>query len=216
LNDKYVDELCILDINATSNQRPPSIDVIQRIASEAFMPVSYGGGIKNLEHIREVLRAGVEKVILGTVAYENPELIYKASREFGSQSIVVSVDIKRKFWKGYGVFVRNGKVNTGFSHVEYSKRMQEYGAGELIVTDIDNEGTMAGYDVELFKEIANFVNIPVIANGGARNPQDLIDVITKAQVSAAAAGSIFVYYGSNKAVLINYPHKKLIEIGNNI
>lgn len=215
-NDKYVDELSILDIGATASNTPPSIDMIQRIASEAFMPVSYGGGITNIEQIRAVLRAGIEKVIIGTAAFKNPELIRKASNEFGSQSIVVSVDIRKKLWKGYQVYVRNGKLKTGFSHIEYAKKMESNGAGELLVNDIDSEGTMSGYNIGLFKEVAGAVDIPVIANGGAKNAEDLLDVIKKADVSAAAAGSLFVYFGPNKAVLINYPHKRLREIEKNL
>ncbi|MCG8529705.1 MAG: AglZ/HisF2 family acetamidino modification protein [Desulfovibrionales bacterium] len=204
-NEKEVDELMFLDISATSNRRGPNYDLIRDIASEAFMPFGYGGGITSVEHVKKLFNIGVEKVVINSAAYANPELITESSRLAGSQSIVVSMDVKKSFLGGYEVLVKNGTVRTRNNPVEYARRMESLGAGELIVCSIDREGTSKGYDLKLLKEISQTVGIPVVASGGAGKLPDLGDAVRMAHVSAVSAGSMFVFHGRHKAVLITYP-----------
>ena len=204
-NDKEVDELVFLDIKATLEGRGPDFQVVQDIASEAFFPLGYGGGIRSIGDVERLMSLGVEKVIFGTAAFENPDLIRESADLVGSQSVVVSVDYKRTFLKGLKVFVRNGNLNTNLSPLEYAKKMEALGAGELIITSIDREGSYSGYDIDLLREISRLISIPVIASGGAGSITDILDVAREARLSAVSAGSLFVFYGPHKAVLISYP-----------
>ena len=204
-NEKEVDELIFLDIDATNDGREPNFDLIQRIASECFMPFAYGGGIKSLESIRKLLRLGVEKVILNSVSAENPELLRQAAEAFGSSTIIAAIDIKKTFWGNYKRFVRSGKTSVSGDIIECTQKLESLGAGELFVNSIDHDGVMKGYDLEIIKRIANSVSIPVIGCGGAGSLEHMRELITTTGVSAAAAGSIFVYHGKLKGVLINYP-----------
>ena len=204
-NEKEVDELIFLDIRATINGRKPDIDLIYDIAGESFMPICYGGGITSIEEIKEIFFAGVEKTALNTAAFEKPKLVEKAAALFGSQSIVVSIDVKKKWLGKYEVCLHRGTKGTGLDPVKYAVHMQELGAGELLINSIDRDGTMQGYDLDLLSRISSAVEIPVVALGGAGRYEDFNDAIKKGGVSAVAAGSMFVYYGKNRAVLINYP-----------
>jgi len=211
-NDKEVDELIFLDISATSENREPSFDLLSRISSEAFMPFSYGGGIKTIESATKILRMGAEKVIINTRAFENPEFITQLSQKFGSQSVVVSIDAKKIKEGEYKVFIKNGKEETELNPVDYAVEMKKKGAGEIFINSIDNDGIMNGYDLELIRQVSKAVNIPVIACGGAGKAEDFSSAV-KAGASAVSAGSFFVFIGPYKAVLISYPsYKELSEI----
>lgn len=203
-NEKEVDELVFLDITATIEQRPPRLKVISEIASECFMPLCYGGGVRNVEDIREIFKLGVEKVSINSCAVENPFFIREAADIFGSQSIIVSIDFKRSFLGKYEVYIHGGRKATRLDPVEFAVRMQEMGSGELFLNSIDRDGTMLGYDLDLIKRVTGAVNIPVIASGGAGKMRDFSNAVS-AGASAVAAGSMFVFHGKHRAVLINYP-----------
>lgn len=206
-NDLLADELVFLDIDATNQKRDIDLSFIQQISKEANMPFSIGGGIKNIDTIRRYINAGSEKVIINTSAFYDPEMIQKAVAEFGSSTIVVSIDVKKNLFGKQKVFVNAGKINTKLDPVTYAKNIDSLGVGEIILNSIDNEGTYSGYDLDLIKRVSREVSVPLVALGGARNFEDFSFAINDAHASAVAAGSIFVYHGSRKAVLINYPTK---------
>jgi cyclase len=211
-NEKEVDELIILDIDATVKNKEPDYGVIENIVSEAFMPVCYGGGITSIEQIRRLFWVGVEKVSISSAAIANPSLIEDAARQFGSQSIVVTLDITKTLLKRqYQVVTHNATKKTGLDPIKTAMLMEKSGAGELVINNVDRDGTMAGYDLEYIKEITDSVGIPVIALGGAGSLNDIKDVVIKSGASAAAAGSLFIYYGRLKAVLINYPDQRQLQ-----
>lgn len=204
-NEKEVDELIFLDISATTENRKPPVKLISQIATECFMPFCYGGGVRSVEDIAELFKLGVEKVAINTQAVENPSLIKRASDLFGSQSIVVSIDVKKNLFGKYRVFTHGGKRDSKLDPVEFAVQMQETGAGELLVNSIDRDGTMVGYDLTLIKKVSEAVTVPVIACGGAGNLDDLADAVKKGGASAVSAGSMFVFQGQYRAVLITYP-----------
>lgn len=204
-NNKEIDELIFLDITATIEKRKPSFDFISKIASECFMPFGYGGGIRSLEEIKEILRLGAEKVAINSYVFENPEFIKEASKLFGSQSIIVSIDVKKN-----EVFINSGTRSTGLNPVDCAIKMEQMGAGEIFLNSIDKDGTMEGYDLELIKSVSEKVNIPVIISGGAGKLEDFKKAINHG-ASAVSAGSMFVFIGKNRAVLINYPSQRELE-----
>ena len=206
-NEKEVDELIFLDITATPEGREPNYDLIQRIATECFMPFSYGGGIRSIECIKKLLRLGVEKVILNTASHENPELVKQAATTFGSSTVIAAMDIKRTLWGTYSRYIRGGRKSVRGNVVEFARELEKLGAGELFINSIDRDGVMQGYDLDILQSIAQSISIPVIACGGAGNLGHLRSLIETTGVSAAAAGSIFVYHGKLKGVLINYPSR---------
>ena len=209
-NEKEVDELVFLDITATGEKRKPNFEYIEKIASECFMPLCYGGGIVSLDDIRTVVNLGVEKVSLNSSAYLNPILIKEAANEFGSSTIVVSIDVKRKWGGKYVVALNNGKVLTRKDPIEYVKLMEDMNAGEILLNSVDNDGIMNGYDLDLIRNVTNTVKIPVVACGGARILTDFKSAIN-AGASAVAAGSMFVFQGKLRAVLISYPSQKELK-----
>ncbi|HNP07648.1 MAG TPA: imidazole glycerol phosphate synthase cyclase subunit [Cyclobacteriaceae bacterium] len=190
-NTRQVDELMILDITATDQDREPDYAVIDEIADECFVPLTVGGGVKTVEHIRNLLRAGADKVSINSACYQSPELVSKGADIFGVQCIVVSIDVFKDNKGKYECYMNSGKVATGKKPVEWAKEMELRGAGELLVTSINNDGEMCGYDIELIRSISDEVNIPVIASGGARNYDDLYKALEEGQASAVAAASIF-------------------------
>jgi cyclase len=204
-NEKEVDEIVILDISATQEKRAPNIQQIAEITGEAFMPLAYGGGITSIEEIKEILYEGAEKVVLNTSALDNPQLILRAAQRFGNQSIVVSIDVQKNWLGQYKVYRNNGAKNTGINPVELAKQVAELGAGEIMLTSIDRDGTFGGYDLDLLKQITQAVDIPVIACGGAAEVQDFQQAVAIGGASAVAAGSMFVYQRPHRAVLISYP-----------
>jgi len=204
-NDKEVDELILLDITATNENRPPAFDRLGDITSECFMPLGYGGGIRSLDDIKKLLSLGIEKVILNTSAVENPTLVRAAAEYAGSQAVVISIDVKKNFYGKYDVFIKSGKKSTGLDPVKHALEMKKLGAGELFVNSIDRDGTMRGYDLDLVRCVSEAVSIPVVACGGAGKLQDLADAIKIGGASAAAAGSLFVFQGPLRGVLVSYP-----------
>jgi len=205
-NEKEVDEIAILDISCTIENREPNYELISEITSEAFMPLSYGGGLKSIEQVRKILHSGVEKVIFNSSAYLNSNLIKQTAQEFGSSSTVVSVDVKTSgfFKSAKKVFIQNGKKQIEKTPLEYTKMLENLGAGEIILTSVDHEGLMRGYDNDLISEITSNLRIPVVANGGAGNMDHFREALNHG-ASAVAAGSFFVFQGTHKAVLITYP-----------
>lgn len=206
-NDMEVDELVFLDITATTDTREPNFKLIEEIAGECFMPLAYGGGVRNVEQMHRLFSIGVEKVIVNTAAFENPGLVTEAASLFGRQAVVVSIDAKRSFLGKYEVVVADGKRRTGVDPVEYARRAEVVGAGEILLTAIDRDGTWDGYDVELTREISDAVNIPVIASGGAGSINDIGRVVKEGHSSAAAIGSMAVFQGKGLGVLIKFPRQ---------
>lgn len=204
-NDKEVDELVLLDIAASRTGKGPPFEVIQNIASECFMPVAYGGGITSVEQIRRILGTGVEKVVLNTAALRDPSLVRDAAREFGSQAVVVSIDVKRKLFGRYEVYVEGGTKATGREPVSYAREMEDIGAGEILLNAIDRDGTMKGYDIDLVSKVTSVLGIPVIASGGAGSISDFAEASKRGGAAAVAAGAMFVFHGRHRAVLITYP-----------
>jgi cyclase len=202
--DKEVDELVFLDISATAAGTGPNFTLLADIASEAFMPFGYGGGVTTVDQVKRLFALGVEKAIVNTSAASDPHLVEAAAAVAGSSSIVVSIDARRSFLGKYSVYVRSGQSDTGRDPVSYAREMEQLGAGEILLQSIDRDGTQTGYDLELVKRVAEAVSIPVVAAGGAgamRHFREAVD----AGASAAAAGSYFVFHGKHRAVLITYP-----------
>jgi cyclase len=203
-NDKEVDELAIVDITATKNRRAPDIKKIREIASEAFMPVAYGGGVTSSIQVVELIANGVEKVILNNVVHQDPNVVTESAMKVGSQSVVVSMDV-RKDWLGRErVFLQNGSENTGIDPVTYARQAEQLGAGEIVLNSIDLDGTYKGYDLDLISRVSSSVNVPVIALGGAGSVGDFLAAVGSG-ASAVAAGSMFVFRRPHQAVLISYP-----------
>ena len=203
-NDKEVDELIFLDISATAQDRKPNIRYIREIATEAFMPLCYGGGLSNIEDIRAVIKAGIEKVAINSALEKDPDLISRTADVLGSSSTVASIDVKKDFWGKYRVTVKNASKNLAIPVVEFAQLMELKGAGEIVLNSVDRDGMMNGFDLQLIEEVAHKVNIPVIACGGAGTIDHFKQAIL-AGASAVAAGSMFVFQGKHKAVLISYP-----------
>jgi cyclase len=209
-NEKEVDEIVVLDIAATEEGKEPAIDMIADIASEGFMPIAYGGGVRNLDQVRAIFKRGVEKVVLNSVAVQQPEVIEKIVAFAGSSSVVVSIDAKAKMFGGYDVYIRGGRQSTGLDPIEFARRAERAGAGEILLTSIDRDGMMQGYDLTLIQKVASAVGIPLIACGGAGSLEHFAAAI-KAGASAVAAGSMFVFQGRHRAVLISYPSPQEVE-----
>jgi len=206
-NEKEVDELVFLDITATPEGRGPDFNLLQDIAGEAFMPMSYGGGITTLDQIGRIFALGFEKVIVNTVAYRNSSLISEAVSRYGGQSIVGCLDVRRNFWGRCELYSDSGRRKESVSLTEHLSQMVECGVGEILVNSIDRDGTMSGYDIKLIHEVARSVSVPVIACGGAAGIKDFVAAVTEGSASAVAAGSLFVFVGPHRAVLINYPDR---------
>lgn len=201
-NNKDVDEMCILDITATTERREPDIDFLREIASEAFMPLGYGGGIKTVEQAKAIFRIGYEKVIVNSLLYDNPEEVKKIVDFAGSQSVVASIDYKRELLGRISVITHDGQDKTRKNVEEVIEYAEELGVGEILLTSVDHEGKMAGYDLKMMERLET--DVPVILNGGAGKMED-IKAAFDAGADAVAGSSFFVYYGKNKAVLINTP-----------
>lgn len=204
-NEKEVDELIFLDITATPEGKQPPYELLEDLASECFMPLAYGGGIHDLDAMGRIFSLGVEKIAINTYAHENPDFLTQGANRFGSQSIIASIDAKKTLMGGYKVFVNGGRKKTKHSPAEWAKTLESAGAGEILITSIDRDGTFSGYDVELVSMVTEAVSVPVIACGGCGTVDDFGTVIREGGASAAAAGSMVVYQGSHRAVLINFP-----------
>ncbi|WLH11217.1 AglZ/HisF2 family acetamidino modification protein [Pseudomonas hefeiensis] len=204
-NEKEVDELVLLDIEASLSGREPDYELIAEVAGECFMPICYGGGICTLEHAQKIFSLGIEKIALNSAALADIELLRKIADQFGSQSVVCSIDCKKSLLGRYSVYSQAGMKDTKISPIEWARKAEAAGAGEIFLNSIDRDGMMQGYDISLIKSVVAAVDIPVIACGGAGSIADLNEPFEKAGVSAVAAGSFFVFHGKHKAVLISYP-----------
>jgi len=210
-NEKEVDELAFLDIAATPNHREPDFETLDDIAGEAFMPMACGGGITSLAQIRRILSMGFEKVILNTVTFDNPDVVREAVAVYGSQAVVACVDLKRKVFGGYDLYTRSATRRRSVSLADHLANLLSYGIGEILVNSIDRDGTQAGYDIDAIQAVTSKVTVPVIACGGAGSIDDFVAAVNQGGASAVAAGSLFVFKGKHRAVLINYPERSELE-----
>lgn len=215
-NEKEVDELIVLDIDATVENREPDYQMIKNLAAECRMPFCYGGGVKNVLQAKKIINLGAEKVALSSAAIENPNLVKNIATALGNQSVVVVMDIKKQgLLKKYRLFTHNGKKKVSADFIQFAKLMEANGAGEIVVNSIDKEGTMKGFDFDLIDKFRNAISIPITIMGGAGSIDDIGKVINRHGIIGVAAGSLFVFKGIYRAVLINYPNlkekKNLIE-----
>lgn len=210
-NTKEVDELMLLDIDATNQNRTISPELIRQVSSECLMPITVGGGIRTLDNVRALLNAGAEKVCIGTYAFINPGFISKVAETFGSQSIVISIDVKQNSSGAYEVYVNCGTRKTGEDPMTVAKRAESYGAGEILLNAIDRDGTMEGFDLDLIRNVSGSVNIPLIALGGAGGADHLREAVCDGGATAVAAGSFFVFHGRRRAVLISFPTRQELD-----
>lgn len=208
-NDKQVDELILLDIDATPHGRPPDFPLVEEIVSEAFMPVAYGGGITTVEQARRVVSIGIEKIVVSTAGVEDPMLVPALAEELGSQSVVACLDVATRR-KRYEIVTRSGTHRTGVDPIDLARRFADAGAGEIVVMSVDRDGTMAGYDLGLVSGVVGAVSVPVVACGGAGSLDDASRAFA-AGCAGAAAGSLFVFRGRHRAVMINYPTQEQVK-----
>jgi cyclase len=208
-NEKEVDELMVLDIDATSNNADPDFRMIENLAAECRMPFCYGGGVKTAEQARRIIGLGVEKVALSSAAVDSPELVSEIAEQAGSQSVVVVMDIKKKLiGENYEIWTHNGRRCTRKCPVEFAQQMERFGVGEVIVNSIDKDGMMSGYDLALVDKIRKSITVPMTILGGAGSLKDIGQLIRTYGIIGAAAGSLFVFKGVYRAVLINYPNRE--------
>jgi cyclase len=209
-NDKAVDELILLDIDANKRGTGPNFQLIADIASEAFVPLCYGGGVTRLDEFERLFKLGIEKVAVNSAAVGQMKLVSQASKVFGAQSVVVSIDVRRNLLGRHVRYIKSANVPTKESPVEAARKAEQAGAGELLLCSVDRDGTMQGYDIPLVREVSAAVRIPVVACGGARDIADMVAVIREGHAASAAAGSLFVFQGKHRAVLITYPDEESI------
>jgi cyclase len=210
-NEKEVDELVFLDITATRERRRPPFELLERITTECFMPLCYGGGVRTIGDVKRLVGLGVEKVAINTYAVQRPAFIREAADLCGSSSVIASIDVMKTLFGRYVVVTHGGTRKTGLDPVQFAIEMERQGAGEIILNSVDRDGTMSGYDLELVRRVSTAVGIPVVACGGAGSLDDLRSAVVEGHASAAAAGSMFVYHGRHRAVLITYPSAPQIK-----
>lgn len=204
-NEKAVDELAVFDIDATVLGKEPNYSLIERLASQSMMPLCYGGGVKTVEQAQRIFSLGIEKIALSSAVLQNPKLITEISDRVGAQSVIVVLDVKKKLLGGYEVYTHNGKKATGINPFKFVEEAQKLGAGEIVINSIDKDGIMKGYDLDLIAKVREKISLPMTVLGGAGSLQDIEKVIDVHGVIGVAAGSLFVFKGPYKAVLINYP-----------
>lgn len=204
-NEKEVDELMIIDIDATVENREPDYVMIERLAAECRMPLCYGGGVKTVEQAQKIFSLGVEKIAISSAVFDDLSLIQRMGEKVGTQSVVVVLDVKKKLLGGYEVYTHNGKKKTGKNPVEFAAELEKLGVGEIVINSIDQDGQMKGYDLDLIGKIREVITIPMTVLGGAGTLSDIGLLIKKFGIIGASAGSLFVFKGIYKAVLINYP-----------
>lgn len=211
-NELEVDELLFLDITASKESKRLNLNVLKDIANECFMPLGYGGGIKSVDDAKAIFDIGFEKVIINSAACLDPKIITEISSIYGSQAVVVSVDVRKTFlWDKYMVYSMSGTKRFKKSPENWVRDVENYGAGEILITYINNEGTWKGFDVDLIRSISSATNLPVIAHGGAGSVKDIKNVFTKTSASAVGLGSMVVYQKKGMGVLVNYPNKDVLE-----
>jgi cyclase len=215
-NEKEADELMIIDIDATAENKEPNYSLIEKIANESRMPLCYGGGIKNKKQAEKIFSLGIEKIAISSVAVENPNLIKEISEAVGSQSVVVVIDVKKKLFGGYEIYTHNATKKHKTELEDFIKSIQELGCGEIIINSIDNDGMMKGYDIKLVEKLKPLIKVPLTVLGGASSLEDMKNLVEQFGIVGCAAGSMFVFKGKYKAVLINYPkweeRKKVLGI----
>jgi len=211
-NDLKADELVFLDIMASKENRPISLDFVRNVGEEASMPFAVGGGITTIKQIKSIIGTGAEKVIINTMAAKDPDFIRESSETFGSSTIVVCIDVKKKFLGKEQTWILCGSKPTGIMPDAFAQLMEEKGAGEIIIQSIGHDGMMNGFDIPLIKKISEAVKIPVVALGGAGNIEHMRQAYKEGFANGLAAGSMFVYHGARNGILINYPEKAEIEI----
>ena len=210
-NELEVDELVFLDIRASLNKREPQYEILQEIANECFMPVSYGGGIKTMAQAEKIFRTGFEKIMINSTAFTNPKFITEAAKSFGSQSVIVSVDVKKNIFDKYQVCSYSATKTENIRPEEWLKEVESLGAGEILLTSVDREGTWSGFDLDLIKMATSQLRIPLIAHGGGGSLQDISAVVKKGNASAVALGSMVVYQRKGFGVLVNFPENKVLQ-----
>ncbi len=207
-NEKEVDELMVVDIDATTHGNEPDYKMIQNLAAECRMPLCYGGGIKTVDQAQHIFSLGVEKIAISSIAIENTEIISQIAERVGNQSVIVVLDVKKKFLSNkYEVWTHNGTKSSGLDAVDFAMKCESIGAGEIVINSIDQDGTMKGYDNTIIDNIRAAVNIPMTVLGGAGSLEHIGQLISKYGIIGAAVGSLFVFKGKYRAVLINYPNK---------
>lgn len=211
-NAEGADELVFLDITASFEERKTMIDVVERTSREVFIPLTVGGGVNSIEDIKNLLRAGADKVSINSAAVRNPNLISEGAESFGSQCIVVAIDGKRRADGGFNVYVKGGREDTGIDAIEWAKRVKELGAGEILLTSMDKDGTRDGFDIEFLNEVLKVVNIPVIASGGCGDIDSFYEVFKETDCDAALAASIFHYKEATIGEVKEYLHERNIEV----
>ena len=204
-SEKEVDELVLLDIDASRTGSEPNYELIAEVAGECFMPVAYGGGVRSLEQVRRLIRSGVEKVVINSAAFESMDVITQAAQVFGSQAVVGGVDVRKSLLGSYKVVAKSATVETKVKLDDHLRRLVEAGVGEILLNNVDRDGTMAGYDLDLIRHVSRIVTVPLVACGGAGTVEDLRAAVQEGGASAVSAGSMFVFHGKRRAVLINYP-----------
>ncbi len=204
-NELQVDELLFLDITATTDGRSPNLRLLGDIANECFMPLAYGGGIRTFEEAQSIFQTGIEKVAINSHAIEDPAFITRLSEHYGSQAVIASIDVRKGLLGAYHVYGEAGHKRTAYNPVEWAQEVEAKGAGEILLTAIDAEGSWEGFDLELVKSVADAVTIPVIAHGGAGKPEHISEVIKKGRASAVALGSMVVFQKRGMGVLVNFP-----------
>jgi cyclase len=207
-NEKEVDELAVFDIDATVLGKEPDYVLIKKLANQSRMPLCYGGGVRTVEQAQKIFGLGIEKIALSSAVIENPDLITQIADRVGSQSVIVVMDVKKKILGGYEIYTHNGKKSTGINPVAFAEKAQKLGAGEIIINSIDQDGVMKGFDMHLIDKISEKISIPITVLGGAGSLQDIKKVIDRHGIIGVAAGSLFVFKGVYKAVLISYPTQK--------
>ncbi len=210
-NQKEVDELLLIDINATVEKRGVDFETLEKVVTECFMPICYGGGVNNLGEMRQLYRLGIEKISLSSAAVAKPDFVGQAASEFGNQAIVVALDVKKNVFGKYTVRTHRGKIDTKRSPVDVAQDMERAGAGEILLYSIDRDGTWSGYDLKLIKEVSQTVDVPVIACGGAGELSHLRAAVNEAGASAVAIGSMAVFQAKELGVLIRFPTREQQE-----
>ena len=210
-NELEVDELMLLDILATNNNSKPNFNILSELANECFMPLAYGGGINDFEDAKKIFQIGIEKVVVNSIAFSKPAFITELAEHFGNQAIVASIDVKKNMFGKYQVYSNSGTKKQKVEPVVWAQKLEQLGAGEILLTAIHQEGTWSGFDINIIEKISNAVNIPVIANGGASSIEDIGKAVKEGQASAVSLGSMIVYQNKGMGVLVNFPDAKKLK-----